>query len=99
MEWMRRTRMFTDIRSRVVDKLLASGEPWVVYNTLLDLTGSDPAGVEAKAAYRQMQADPRVGSLIEALETWPPDKPLAKAYDPKDSIWKLGILADFGLRR
>lgn len=91
--------MFASIRSKVVDKLLASGEPWVVYNTLIDLVGADPAGDEVKAAYRTMQADPRVISLIEALATWPPDKPLGKAYDPKDSIWKLGMLADFGLRR
>jgi hypothetical protein len=85
--------------SSVVDKLLAAGEPWVVYNTLVDLAGADPAGDEARAAYRSMQADARVGSLIEALDPWPPSRPFGKAYDPKDSIWKLGTLADFGLRR
>ena len=26
-------------------------------------------------------------------------KPLSRAYDPKDSIWKLGTLADSGLCR
>jgi hypothetical protein len=85
--------------STVVDRLLASQEPWVVYNTLVDLAGSSPESTEARTAYEAMQAHPQVVALIESLEQWPPDKPLGKAYDPKDSIWKLGTLADFGLRR
>src|SRR5256885_1952788 len=46
-----------------------------------------------------MQSHPQVDALISALETWPPEKPLTSAYNPKDAIWKLGMLADFGLRR
>ena len=71
----------------------------MVYNTLIDLTGADPVGEEAKRAYGDMQSHPQVTALIEPLDPWPPEKPLSKAYDPKDSIWKLGTLADFGLRR
>jgi hypothetical protein len=82
-----------------INWLLAAEEPWVVYNTLRDLVGADPEGEEVKAAYRAMQKHPRIASLLESLEVWPPDKPLGKAYDPKDSIWKLNILGDFGLRR
>ena len=37
--------------------------------------------------------------LFGALEAWPPENPLSKAYDPKDSIWKLNTLADFGLQK
>lgn len=79
--------------------LLAAEEPWVVYNTLLDLVGADPESPEVKEAYLAMQKHPLVASLLESLEVWPPEKPLGKAYDPKDSIWKLNILADFGLHR
>jgi hypothetical protein len=75
-----------------------SQEPWVAYNALVDLEGEDPAGPRARAAYAQMQAHPGIASLIAALDVWPTD-PLGKAYDPKDAIWKLSILADFGLRR
>src|SRR4051794_4651035 len=91
--------MPANTQSAVIDMLFASGEPWVVYNTLVDLAGLGPAGDEAREAYRAMQADPRVGSLFEALETWPPSQPFGKAYDPKDTIWKLSMLADFGLCR
>src|SRR5690349_8265549 len=79
--------------------LLGAKEPWVVYNTLVDLAGADPESEEAKRAYVDMQNHPQVTALIESLDPWPPEKPLSKAYDPKDSIWKLGTLGDFGLRR
>lgn len=91
--------MFTQTYAKVIESLPASREPWVVYNTLVDLAGSDPSGGEARAAYSKMQADKRVADIIAELQTWPPEKPLGKAYDPKDSIWKLGMLADFGLKR
>ncbi|MFL5731944.1 MAG: hypothetical protein ACJ78Q_01985 [Chloroflexia bacterium] len=90
--------MPTGAHSTVIDKLLASGEPWVVYNTLLDLVGAGTESAEVRAAYQKMQADPRIFALLEALQPWPPPKPLSRAYDPKDGIWKLGTLADFGLR-
>ena len=76
--------------------LLAADEPWVVYNTLRDLAGADAESAEVRAAYREMQDHPAVAGLLAALEVWP-TPPLGKAYDPKDSIWKLGTLADFGL--
>ena len=85
--------------SATIHWLLAVKEPWVVYNTLLDLADAGPDSPEVKAAYQAMQMHPHVAALIDALETWPPVKPLSKAYDPKDSIWKLNTLADFGLRR
>lgn len=81
-----------------IDKLLTSSEPWVVYNTLVDLAGYTPPSEKAQAAYKQMQERPEVAGLMAALDTWP-EKALGKAYDPKDAIWKLGVLADFGLRR
>ena len=82
----------------VVDWLLTCDAPWVRYNTLLELAGADPNSAEARDAYATMQAHPEISALISTLDTWP-EKPLGKAYDPKDAIWKLGMLADFGLRR
>ncbi len=83
----------------VIEWLLASKEPWVVYNTRVELTPAAPDSPEARAAYRALQTHPRVAELIQALDEWPPAKPLERAYDPKDSIWKLNTLADFGLQR
>lgn len=84
--------------SKIIEWLLKSGEPWVVYNTLVDLAGAAPDSAEAKTAYQNMQNHPRIAALLEALEIWPAP-PLSRAYDPKDSIWKLGTLGDFGLKR
>jgi hypothetical protein len=91
--------MSTNPYTHTIQTLLASPEPWVVYNTLIHLTPTPLDSPEATAAYQAMQSDSRVLDLIAALDPWPPEKPLGKAYDPKDSIWKLGTLADFGLRR
>ncbi|HEX9990384.1 MAG TPA: hypothetical protein VGE45_18140 [Chloroflexia bacterium] len=88
-----------DTNKATIGWLLASEEPWVVYNTLIELVGTDPDDSRAREAYGAMQAHPQVVALMESLDSWPTDKPLSKAYDPKDSIWKLGLLADFGLGR
>jgi hypothetical protein len=82
----------------VVDWLLSCDAPWVRYKALLELTGAAPDSAEARAAYAAMQSHPEISALISALGTWP-EKPIGKAYDPKDAIWKLSMLADFGLRR
>lgn len=85
--------------SPVIHWLLTAAEPWVVYNTLLDLADAHPDSQEVQAAYQAMQKHPHVAVLIASLDVWPPAQPLGRAYDPKDSLWKLNTLADFGLRR
>ncbi len=85
--------------SAPVQWLLTAEEPWVVYNTLLNLTDAAPDSAEVQMAYQALQKHPRITALVESLDTWPPAKPLGKAYDAKDSLWKLNTLADFGLRR
>jgi hypothetical protein len=82
----------------VVDLLVHAAEPWVAYRALVDLVGADAAGAEARAAYARMRDDPLVAELIATLDAWPA-APLTRAYDPKDALWKLAILADFGLQR
>ena len=46
--------------SPVINWLLTAQEPWVVYNTLLDLIGAEPDSTEVKAAYKAMQTHPSV---------------------------------------
>src|SRR5436309_16022852 len=85
--------------TQTLDWLLNAEEPWVVYNALTDLARAGPSDPRSLEAYRQRQQHPQVAALVEALDCWPSEKPLKGAYDPKDAIWKLGTLADFGLRR
>ena len=79
--------------------LLASPEPWVVYNSLLWLTEADGDSPEVRRAYQAVQADARIAVLLDALDPWPPAAPMKQAYNPADILWKIGMLADFGLQR
>jgi hypothetical protein len=83
----------------MLEWLLHAEEPWARYNALRDLAGAPAEAPETRAAYAAMQAHPAVADLFAALAPWPPAAPLARAYDPKDSLWKLATLADFGLAR
>jgi hypothetical protein len=78
----------------VLETLLAA-DPWVELVARRDVLGEAPS----PALLARIAADPRVGDLLEATDPWPPERPSTKAYDPKDSIWKVGVLADFGLDR
>ncbi|MBV9121568.1 MAG: hypothetical protein JOZ39_12740 [Chloroflexi bacterium] len=80
-----------------VELLTRADEPWVAYNAIVELARRGDT-TEAKDAYGRLQADSRVQQLIADVEPWPGPR-LGKAYDLKDSIWKLAVLADFGLRR
>jgi len=51
------------------------------------------------AVREALAADSRVARLFTDLEEWPPARPSTRAYDPKDAIWKVGVLADLGLDR
>jgi hypothetical protein len=81
-----------------VEQLTSADEPWVAYGALLDLADSAPDSPEARAAYSRLCQDPRIGELMDALADWP-SRPLQRAYDAKDALWKLAMLADFGVRR
>ena len=78
----------------MLDALLGA-DPWVELLARRDLldTSADPSLVA------RIAADPRVAELIDATDPWPPGRRSTKAYDPKDAIWKVGVLADFGLTR
>jgi hypothetical protein len=81
------------------DWLLSQKEPWVVLNTRRDLLGQSADDPEVKKAYEALKKNKSVEDLFKELKVWPQERRLGKAYDPKDSLWKLALLADFGLKR
>lgn len=87
------------INTSLLTWLLESEEPWVVLNTRLDLLGQGEDEKEVREAYARLQKDAHVKALLDEVKTWPQVQPLGRAYDPKDALWKLAMLADFGLKR
>jgi hypothetical protein len=83
----------------LTERLLAAEEPWVVLNTRLDLLGQSEEDTEVGSAYTALKKDDKVGELLDEVKIWPQPQRLGRAYDPKDSLWKLSMLADFGLKR
>lgn len=81
------------------DWLLSCPEPWVVLNTRTDLLGQSESDPQVRAAYDALKKHKKVAELLDQVKTWPQERPLSRAYDPKDSLWKLSILADFSLKR
>ncbi len=77
--------------------LLSEGQPWVRYQTLIDLLDKPEEDAEVKEAHQEMLEHPQVQSLIEALREWP-GYPLKRHNDAKHPLNKLAVLADFGLR-
>jgi hypothetical protein len=74
-------------------------EPWVALNTRLDLLGQPETAPEVQAAYNALKKHKSVASLLDEVKVWPQERRLGRAYDPRDSLWKLALLADFGLKR
>lgn len=83
----------------LTERLLTAEEPWVVLNTRLDLLGQSEEDTEVRSAYSALKKNDKVGELLDEVKIWPQPQRLGRAYDPKDSLWKLSMLADFGLKR
>jgi hypothetical protein len=83
----------------IVDWLLACEEPWVAYNTRLDVLEQPADAADVRAAYVALKQDKHIAALLGEVAIWPQERRLGRAYDPKDSLWKLSMLADFGLKR
>jgi hypothetical protein len=75
--------------------LLQSSEPWVVYNTLLNLEGWSPTQSEVAYARAAMTGNYAFKSMITQLQGWP-DPPLSRHNDAKHPLHKLAFLADWG---
>jgi hypothetical protein len=87
------------ITETLVDWLLTQEDPWVLLNTRLDLLEQPQDALEVHAAYDALKKDRRITALLNEVQVWPQERRLSRAYDPKDVLWKLSILADFGLKR
>lgn len=85
--------------SKTIEWLLEQAEPWVVLNTRRDLLGQKDDAPEVRRALDQLKKNSKVDELLNEVKVWPSPRPLGRAYDPKDSLWKLSVLADFGLTR
>jgi hypothetical protein len=86
-----------EMRASVVRRIVDSGEPHAVA-LLGEVPGFGVDSAVAAAARSALAADPRVQTLLDQLETWPP-RPSSGGFDQKDAHWKLSVLADFGLNR
>jgi len=83
-------------RADLVDWLLAEGQPWTRYRTLLDLLDRPEDAPEVQAARAEMAAHPQVQGLIAEAAAWP-GYPLKRHNDAKHPIYKFSTLADFGV--
>lgn len=81
----------------MIDWLLDSCEPWTRYRTRLDLLGQPESDPLVQAERQNMIADSRVQTVI-AEAAWP-GYALRRHNDAYHPLHKLGLLADFGLRR
>jgi len=85
------------LKANPVDWLLAEGEPWVRYRTLVDLLDRPKDDPEVVAARQAMLEHPAVQGLVAEAAAWP-GYPLKRHNDAKHPLHKLAILADFGLQ-
>ena len=85
-----------DMQQEIIEILLRSNEPWVVYRTLLDLVGlpdSDPQVLQAK---RKLLCHPLVLGLIDEVNAWPGT--ILNSHKSAGQLYhKLSFLADLGV--
>lgn len=82
-----------------VDFLKNSGQPWVVYRTLVDLEGLDEDDPAVRKARAEMLGHPMVKTLIEELQGWPgtvlnSHKSAGQLYHKLSFLAELGFKAD-----
>ncbi len=83
-------------RSRIVEWLLSSDEPWTRYRTLVDLLRLPADSPDVLAARSQMLNHPLVAELVAKAASWP-GYPLRRHNDARHPLHALTVLADFGL--
>jgi hypothetical protein len=81
----------------VIQWLLGSDEPWMRCRALIDLLDRPGDDAEVQAARAEMVAHPQVQAMMAGAATWP-GGPIKRHNDAGHAIYKLGTLADFGLR-
>jgi hypothetical protein len=83
--------------AHVTKWLLASGEPWTRYRTLVDLLDRPEDDPDVREASAAMLRHPQVRALMQAAATWP-GPALRRHNDASHPIYALSTLADFGVR-
>jgi hypothetical protein len=76
--------------------LLSAEQPWVRYNTLLNLEKLEASNTRVLKIKAEMLENTKIQRLIEECKAWP-GQPLRRHNDAGHPIHKLAILADFGL--
>jgi hypothetical protein len=78
---------------------LLSGPAFVRYSTLVDLCGESGSCSAAKRAYADMRVDPRVKTLIAAVNGWERQPAITRHNDAAHPLHKLVFAADLGIKR
>ncbi len=77
---------------------LLSGEPWLVYNTRVEILGEDPNSPALRDVYLDLVFHEKIQSLLADLAAWPGET-LKSHKKAGHTLHKLVFLADLGLRR
>jgi hypothetical protein len=81
-----------------VTEWLLSGEPYVEYNTRVNLLGQKATVPEVIIAKRKMFEDPKIQLLLEELRNWP--GPILNSHKSAGHpLHKLSFIADIGLTK
>lgn len=86
-----------DLKIDPIPYLLASSEPWVRYDTLVQLQGRGSNDHEVAKSKRDLLSHQKIMNLIEECKKWP-GTPLTRHNDAKLIIHKIALLADLGLK-
>lgn len=85
------------IHLKSIDSLKNSGQPWVVYRTLLDLEGLGENDPPVKKARSEMLSHPLIQGIIAELQDWPGT--VISSHKSAGQLYhKLSFLADLGIK-
>ncbi len=80
-----------------IEWLLASGEPWTRYRTLVDLLGRPEDEAKVQAARAEMLSHPQVQALVTETAMWGA-RALKRHNDAGHLLHTFSTLADFGVQ-
>jgi len=75
---------------------LVNSEPYIEYNSRVDLLGQSKTNNEVIIAKEKLLKDSRIESILQELKKWP-GYPLKRHNDASHLIHKLSFLADIGI--
>lgn len=81
-----------------ITEWLLSGEPYIEYNTRVNLLEQKATEPEVIAAKQKMSTDPKIQLLLEELKNWP-GQVLTNHKNAGHPLHKLSFIADIGLTK